>query len=358
PQTLSFGRSARLVIRFFTAGGFCQKSPFPQRPLISRGIRRRSSPGVPPVSFHLSEPDRPEMDGYQVCQHLKAAEKTRDIPIIFISALDETEDKVKAFTVGGVDYITKPFHFAEVLARVQTHLALRNLQIELQKQIEELDAFAHTVAHDLKSPLTIIVGFADILEKSHEQLPPDQLREYLGKISHGGLKMKNIIEELLLLAEVRGGEIETQPLEMAEIIAETLSRLEYMIESTQARITVPPENAWPPASGYRPWVEEVWVNYLSNALKYGGEPPQLEFGASLAGNMVRFWIRDAGPGISAEDQAALFTPFTKLHHVHAKGHGLGLSIVQRIVTKLGGSAGVESQAGQGSTFYFTLPAVL
>jgi two-component system sensor histidine kinase/response regulator len=110
--------------------------------------------------------------------------------------------------------------------------------------------------------------------------------------------------------------------------------------------------------GYAPWVEEVWVNYISNALKYGGTPsaaPRVELGAETQGDgMVRFWVRDHGPGIAPEAQLRLFTPFTRLDHVRAGGHGLGLSIVRRIVEKLGGQVSVASQVGEGSTFSFTL----
>ncbi|MCP4608976.1 MAG: response regulator, partial [Planctomycetes bacterium] len=105
----------------------------------------------------------PEMDGYEVCEQLKADERTRDIPVIFISAMSEVLDKIKAFSAGGVDYITKPFHKKEVLARVNTHLTIHNLQKDLQEQVAELNAFAHTVAHDLKNPLGIIIGYVDIL---------------------------------------------------------------------------------------------------------------------------------------------------------------------------------------------------
>jgi two-component system, sensor histidine kinase and response regulator len=102
----------------------------------------------------------------------------------------------------------------------------------------------------------------------------------------------------------------------------------------------------------------VWVNYLSNAIKYGGPQPVVTLGAEeLPGGFVRCWVQDSGPGLSAEQQAQLFTPFTRLHTASAPGHGLGLSIVQRIVTRLGGEVGVESAPGQGSRFFFTLPAL-
>ena len=184
--------------------------------------------------------------------------------------------------------------------------------------------------------------------------------------------MGNIIDELLLLAGVRRTQVEIEPLDMAGIVAEARLRLVHLIGDTRAEIILQDVSAWPVARGYGPWVEEVWVNYLSNALKYGGQPPRVELGADPlsilprsreggeGGGMVRFWVRDNGQGLTPEDQARLFTPFTRLDQARAKGHGLGLSIVRRIVEKLGGQVGVESDGvpGQGSTFFFTLPGVV
>jgi two-component system sensor histidine kinase/response regulator len=318
-----------------------------------------------PPDLILLDIRMPEMNGYEVCERLKADEDTHDIPIIFISALDATQDKVKAFTVGGVDYITKPFQLEEVLARVETHLALRNLQKSLQREIierdkliAELDAYAHTVAHDLKNPLGSLVGFSDMLETEYTELSDEQLLLCVNTIARSARKMTNIIEELLLLASVRKmEEVKTEPLDMAAVVGEALDRLADMIAGHQAEIITP--EVWPAAIGYGPWVEEIWVNYVSNGLKYGGQPPQVEMGGKLLNGpagQVRFWVRDNGAGLSPDDQARLFTPFTQIHQARAEGHGLGLSIVQRIVEKLGGQVGVESEEGQGSVFFFTLPS--
>ncbi|KAA3663708.1 MAG: ATP-binding protein [Chloroflexi bacterium] len=134
---------------------------------------------------------------------------------------------------------------------------------------------------------------------------------------------------------------------------EAKARLLLMIEQHQAEIIVPFD--LPTASGYAPWIEEVWVNYLSNGIKYGGQPARLECGANkLANGTIKYWVRDNGPGLTPEQQSKLFTPFTRLNSVNIEGHGLGLSIVQRIIEKLGGTVGVESQLGQGSLFFFTL----
>jgi signal transduction histidine kinase len=150
-----------------------------------------------------------------------------------------------------------------------------------------------------------------------------------------------------------------------------------MIAEHQAAIVVP--DTWPTAIGYPAWVEEVWVNYLSNAIKYGGCPeeniaPHIEVGwtadqasadqasadqastdAASTDAAIRFWVRDNGPGLSESERQRIFTQFTRMHEARAEGHGLGLSIVQRIITKLGGTVGLENQNEGGSCFYFTLP---
>jgi PAS domain S-box-containing protein len=240
-------------------------------------------------------------------------------------------------------------------------LEVRNAELDARNA--ELDAFAHTVAHDLKNPLAVLVGFSTLLEARLERMTTEKVYANLARITQTGNKMTNIIDELLLLASVRKmDEVEMGPLDMASIVTEARERLADMTARAQGTIVVPA--SWPVAVGYAPWVEEIWINYLSNALKYGGSPPHVELGASAldgtpSGEVhpagVRFWCRDNGPGLTPEEQALLFTQFTRLHEVRAEGHGLGLSIVRRIVEKLGGTAGVESEPGQGCTFWFTLP---
>ncbi len=259
---------------------------------------------------------------------------------------------------------------------------LRQRTAKLEIQNIELDAFAHTVAHDLRTPLTTVIGFSDLLRFRIDAIPEDRREYALEAIRDSGFKMSEIINELLLLANVRQlSNIEKQPLDMAALVAAVQARLSYQIEKLQATLHLPEQ--WPQAVGHGPWIEGVWANYVGNALKYGGQPdtgvpPDIELGYSVLGapadgdalaetlsrqskirnlqSKIAFWVRDNGQGLTDEEQARLFIPFERLNQAHAEGHGLGLSIVRRIIEKMGGEVGVESQTGAGSTFYFTLPA--
>jgi signal transduction histidine kinase len=129
-----------------------------------------------------------------------------------------------------------------------------------------------------------------------------------------------------------------------------------MIREKGAIVSIP--ETWPTVTGYEAWLEEVMTNYISNAIKYGGNPPKIALGFDeLPDNRVKFWVKDNGKGLSESDISMLFHKFTRLNTLRIEGHGLGLSIVKRIIEKLNGEVGVESEniPGKGSVFYFILP---
>jgi signal transduction histidine kinase len=231
-----------------------------------------------------------------------------------------------------------------VLAQTNTLLETRN---------EELDAFAHTVAHDLKNPFAIVIGYAEILQDEITAAEHPHWHEYLTQVSKAGRKGDSIIRELLLLAAVRREDVELAPLEMGGIVAQALERLSHHVAEQNVELRQPVD--WPVVMGYAGWVEEVWVNYISNAIKYGGRPCRLELITQMMPDgWVRFGVHDNGKGLTEEEQSRLFTEFTRLDTQWAEGHGLGLSVVRRIVEKLNGRVGIISGVGQGSTFYFEL----
>jgi two-component system sensor histidine kinase/response regulator len=238
----------------------------------------------------------------------------------------------------------------------QAEQALRQQVGRLEARIAELHTFARTVAHSLQSPLSLVTGFAEFLQQDFGDLSDGEVLHCLHVIEQNGHKMSSLIDELFLLACVHDKDVERVPLDMGSIVAKAQRRLAEMIREYRAEISAPEQ--WPTALGYAPWVEEVWVNYLSNAMKYGGRPPQVEVGATaLQGPqaMVCFWVRDNGPGLTLEEHQQLFRPFVRLDPQRAAGSGLGLSIVHRIVSKLGGQVSVNQSASGGSVFSFTLP---
>lgn len=223
------------------------------------------------------------------------------------------------------------------------------LEEALRRNNQELDAFAHTVAHDLKNPLSLIKGYTEYIIEGIAELTPLQVLMALEQIRQASDKMHHIIDELLLLASTRREDVKPEVVDMNRVLNEALKRFET---SFLKRCTLPDQ--LPPALGYAPWIEEVWANYLSNALKYGG--PAVAIGATpLPDGRIRYWVWDSGPGLTPEQQAQLFQEYQRLQRI-GEGSGLGLSIVKRLVERMGGSVDVVSAPGEGTSFGFTLPA--
>jgi len=297
----------------------------------------------------LTDLAMPRLDGFGLLGALRRDPDTRALPVIVLTARADRASMRRGMELGADDFITKPFTEDEVLHSVAARLEKREL-------LDELDAFAHTVAHDLKSPLATLFGRIDLLGLRLGQAPEEELRRHLKEASVSARRLNEIIEELLVLSGVRRQHVQPVPLDMAALAAEAVDRLESLLRETGARVELPA--AWPPACGHAPWVIEMWVNYIGNAAKYSGPAPRITLGAEPAGDpaRTRCWVQDCGPGLDAAAQAKLFVPFSRITTVRAKGHGLGLSIVRRIAEKLGGAAGVTSAPGAGARFWFELPA--
>lgn len=300
----------------------------------------------------------PDMDGITATQRIFELCPT---PVVMLSAYSTRDLIERAGSVGAGAYLVKSPNRLELeraitiaRARFDDMMELCRLNADLEARNAELDAFAGIVAHDLDTPLSLLIGYAGTIELFGAELSDAELRAYLERIVANAKRMENIVDELLLLVQLRKSDVTMGPLQMELIVAHALERLQDGIHQTGAEVVLPQH--WPAVLGYASWVEEVWVNYLSNGLKYGGEPPRLEIGSDDLGDKVRYWLRDNGAGLTVEEQAQLFQPFARLDSLRVKGHGLGLSIVRFIIEKLGGAVGVESVKGEGSKFYFTLPA--
>ena len=248
------------------------------------------------------------------------------------------------------------FSAKQEIKRLNDHLSQRAAELgqaneSLKKHNAELNAFARSLAHDLKNPVGAIIGYAEMLDEGLDDEMPD-LPERILRSSERAMAM---VRELLLLSSILKKGVDTHPLFMDIIVDTVLQRLDPLITEVNPEITLPAE--WPTVIGYTTWVEEIWVNYFNNALRHHTTPPCIiECGAEpTADGQIRFWLKDNGPGISPEQQAKLFRSDKLVPKVQGKGEGLGLASVKLIVEKLGGQTGVDSELGQGSCFWFTLP---
>jgi two-component system sensor histidine kinase/response regulator len=226
---------------------------------------------------------------------------------------------------------------------------MRQRVIMLERSQGDIDASTYTVAHDLKRPLSLILGFADLLIREYATVSREELLRCLQIIAQSGRKMNGVIDELMLLVHMRDEQdLKIKPLDMGSIVAEAVERLAYIVKRQQAEITVP--SRWPDALGYAPWVEEVWFTYISEALRFDAHPLCITLGATeqtgaLAPFPTRFWVRVTGRGVTPEQQARMYQTYGSFKP----------DLVQRIMEKLGGQFGVVGDGEQGIEFYFTLP---
>jgi len=357
--------------------------------LTERGYTVRPAPnGALALGFVRSTPPdlilldikMPGMDGYEVCKQLKADERTRDIPVIFISALNEVVDKVKGFEVGGVDYITKPFQPDEVLARVKTHLTLRNLQKSLQQEIikrkqaeEDLrelnqqlrkanaskDKFFSIIAHDLRSPFTGLIGLTGAIMETIDIYSKDKIKEKIGRLHTFSEKVYDLLTNLLAWSRLQRGIMEYEPEEISLVnIAE---RNVYLFASDAEQKRIMLRNQVPKgmmAYADRKMVDTVIRNLISNALKFTDADGTIEVSTRQDENSVEIAVSDTGIGMSQEGINNLFqidVKYTRAGTAGEEGTGLGLILCKELVEKNEGTIQVESEVGKGTTFTFTLP---
>ncbi len=260
--------------------------------------------------------------------------------------------RISAFSPGPRLFATI---FEDISDRKRMELALQEKNAALRAQNEELDAFSHTVAHDLKTPLSVVTGYANLLSSWVARLEarPRELAGACEAIERTGHRMARIIDELLLLAHARRATVPIEPIDMRAVVEASLRAVAHLVSARAAEVALPA--AWPVALGHPPWVEQIWTNYIGNALTHGGTRPRLVLGATEEDGHARFWIQDDGEGLTPEQQATLFEPFSRIVP-RTEGHGLGLSIVRRLAERMGGAVGVASDGpGRGSTFSFSLP---
>jgi signal transduction histidine kinase len=348
----------RLLNRILTAHGYHV------RPVLD-GAKALSVAQNTPPDLILLDIVMPKLDGYAVCEQLKADDRTRHVPVIFISALGDTFDKVKAFSLGGVDYITKPFQEEELLARVNTHLLLRNVQTQLReknRELEELNAykdkFFSIIAHDLKNPLTGFLSFASILEH-FEDLRKDEITELTMQFRASAENLFALLENLLTWSRIQRDMFEYRPcrIDLWVIIAKNIEL--FTPNARQKQITLRQSvQEQTTASGDYEMIDFIVRNLLSNAVKFTRTDGIIDVSATPHENDVTVAIADTGIGISEKMLARLFridATCQRAGTADDKGTGLGLILCKEFLEKHDSAIQVESEVGKGTTMRFTLP---
>ncbi|CAH2572965.1 Phytochrome-like protein cph1 [Planktothrix rubescens] len=323
-----------------------------------------------PPDLILLDIKMPEMDGYEVCERLKMQEETAAIPVIFLSALDDVFDKVKAFTVGGVDYITKPFQVEEVFARIENQLTIRRLQQQLQnKNIKleqlnqelkrsnrDLEEFAYVVSHDLQQPLQTITGFAELLLALKSEINLEQeAEEYVSPILEEGIRMQELIKNLLEYSRVGTKKRNFEPTDCQEILRKSLADLHSIIENSLAIVTY---EKLPILMADRIQLGQLFQNLIANGIKYQSPniQPKIVISVQEKPEEWLFRVEDNGIGIKPENFDRIFQVFQRLHtNQEYPGTGVGLAICKKIIERHQGRIWLESEWQIGTTFYFTLP---
>ena len=317
-----------------------------------------------PPDLILLDINMPELDGYEVCRRLRASERSKDVPVIFITALTDTADMVRAFDTGGVDYVTKPFQVEEVLARVKTHLALRRAQTELAdsyarlRDLEHLrDDLVHMVIHDLRSPMTALLMELRFVKRSAAALSEDN-REALQSALEAAEAINRMTNDVLDVSRLEACKMPVERAvwdltQMARDVRSVLGTIDPKrpidIESAGA-VEVTCDGAL---------VRRVMENLVSNGIRYSPAGSRLRISIASAEGRVRVAVHDQGPGVPPEAREKIFEKFgTVAARQKSTYHsvGLGLAFCKLAIEAQGGTIGLDPGVPAGSTFWFELPA--
>ena len=327
----------------------------------------------------------PGVSGLETCRQLKTDERTREIPVIFMTALSDIGDKISGYQAGGVDYVTKPFHTEEVLARINTHLSLQTMRRtlmdqnnrlqqeiavretaeavlaersrELARSNAELEQMAYVASHDLQEPLRMVTSYLQLLEQRYGGRLDADAHEFIGFAVDGARRMQSLIEDLLTYSRLGTKGKALAPTDCAAVM-ETASRsLRMAIEESGAQLDC---GKLPVVQGDEAQLTQLLQNLLANAIKFRtAHAPRIAVRAAADGPFWRFQVQDNGIGIAPEYSERIFEMFQRLHSRNPyPGTGIGLAICKKIVERHGGRIWVESPGEQGTVFTFTLPRTL
>ncbi len=348
---------------------------------VSNGSRALSAANAKPPDLVLLDIMMPDMDGYAVCRHLKANTSTRDIPVIFISALNDVVDKVKGFRLGAVDYITKPFEAEDVLSRVKTHVGLRLMQRQLSEQNRQLqqeiaerkraeaalqeanatkNTFFSILAHDLRSPFSSVLGSIEIALTYFDQLTPEELQQHIVRIKKSAEVFYALLENLLTWARIQRGRMEYQPenIPLHDLVEHLLDLFASPAEQKKLVLERDVPHSLSVYADIN-MLNTILRNLVSNALKFTPERGRINLTAMVRDGVVEIVIADTGIGITDVELADLLRidrKTTTLGTGGEHGTGLGLPLCQDLAKMNHGHIHLESTPGQGTTITVSMPA--
>jgi signal transduction histidine kinase len=344
------------------------------------------------VALIILDVQMPTMDGFETAKLIQQRDKTKNIPIIFISAEKiERKDIFQGYALGAFDYMTKPFDpemlkskvtvfvnlyrlrdklrtaneqlQQEIIERRQAEKQVISLNANLEKRTtalmssnEKLQQFAYVASHDLQEPLRMVTNYIQLFEKRYKNQLDEKADKYIHYAVDGAQRMQNLVSDLLAFSRIESQVKEFEPVDCTDLLLQVLGGLKLLIEENHAEIT---HNHLPTVLGDEMQLGQLFQNLIDNAIKYRKEePPQIHISAEQKGKEWVFTVSDNGIGIDPKHFDRIFVIFKRLH-VRDKycGTGIGLAVCDRIVNRHGGKIWVESKPGKGSRFFFTMPAI-
>ena len=353
----------RVLSRLLTDNGY-KVRPVPNGALAIEAVKA-APPDLIFLDIHM-----PDMDGYEVCERLKQDSASRDIPVIFISAMSEIEEKVKGFKSGCVDFITKPFQEGEVLIRLENHLTIRRQRQEIQTQyvkLKELEVMRETliqmIVHDLNNPLHAILGFGQLLTGHLQRMDTEQASRDAASITSSAGAAIDMIEAILDVAKLECNEmsLNVTSVDIFSAVADAVKGMRPLLDQDDLHIHQVIPDDIPQIHSDAGLFGRILVNMISNAIKFSPTGGTITISAVLRQEMVQMSVSDQGPGIPEEYSIRIFEKYGQIESRKTGtkySTGLGLTFCKMAVEAHGGEIGIINNKDGGSTFWFTLPAVV
>ncbi len=301
----------------------------------------------------------PEMDGFEVCIELKKNKKSKNTPIIFLTAKDDAESVTRGFDLGGVDYITKPFNSKELLSRVKTHITIQNQKTKLIELNATKDKLFSIIGHDLRGPIGGLKTFIELLTSNYDLSDTQRLKKTLESMQIAANSTFELLENLLSWASSQKNEIIFAPekTKLKELIQHLIDLFYKLTENKGISII---DNTVEDMHVYadKNMLMTILRNLISNAIKFTPHEKNIYISAEKNENENIITIKDEGVGIKEENRSKLFKKndyFTSSGTDNEKGSGLGLILCKDFIEKHNGKIWIESEIGKGSEFNFTLP---